>query len=289
MMLTDECLRDLEWWYKNVDSWNCHFLSNQQISLQMFTDASDSGWGGGTSLNGHTSFGLWDQETARQSINYRELSAVLLALQFSPSLADNDQQLRHSCQYQSLRRTKLRSHKLDTVLVGLRPHSQGNFNSFTPSWHREQKGPFIISYEQSPRVALKQKHFGLLERARDPHTIERCATWANRQLQQSLLRSSNCSHRLPDGSDPLILPLKCRPRPLSESAITGLLNECIARAGLDSKQYSATFFRPTGATHAIRAGFSPLAVMKAGRFKKEERVSKYLCSRSSQYVVLSRS
>lgn len=164
MMLTDECLRDLEWWYKNVDSWNCHFPSNQQISVQMFTDVSDSGWGrgGGASLNGHSSFGLWDRETARQSINYRELSAVLLSLQFSPSLAvirpcgaDNDQQLRHSCQYQSLRWTKLRSHKLDTVLVGLRPHSQGNSNSYTPSWHGEQKGRFIISYEQSPRVAGK--------------------------------------------------------------------------------------------------------------------------------------
>ena len=47
MMLTDECLRDLEWWYKNVDSWNCHFPSNQQISVQMFTDVSDSGWGRG--------------------------------------------------------------------------------------------------------------------------------------------------------------------------------------------------------------------------------------------------
>ena len=54
---------------------NCRFLSNQPISLQMFTDASNHGWR--ASLNGQR---LWNRETANQSINYCQLLAVLLAL-----------------------------------------------------------------------------------------------------------------------------------------------------------------------------------------------------------------
>lgn len=49
------------------------------------TTASDRGWR--ACLNGHKAFGLWDRETARQSITRRELLAVLLALpRFRPLL-----------------------------------------------------------------------------------------------------------------------------------------------------------------------------------------------------------
>lgn len=33
--VNDKCARHLHWWYKNAECWNCHFLSNQLISLQM--------------------------------------------------------------------------------------------------------------------------------------------------------------------------------------------------------------------------------------------------------------
>lgn len=85
MILTEECVREPQWWYKNVECWNCRFLSNKPISRQIFTDPSDRGWL--ASLNGHSPLGPWDRETFRQSINYRELSAVLLTLHsFRPLL-----------------------------------------------------------------------------------------------------------------------------------------------------------------------------------------------------------
>lgn len=33
--VNDKCAGHLHWWYKNAECWNCHFLSNQLISLQM--------------------------------------------------------------------------------------------------------------------------------------------------------------------------------------------------------------------------------------------------------------
>ena len=86
MVLPGDCLGDLDWWYKNVEFWNCGILHSQPITIQMSTDASDSG-SAGELASMATAFGLWDRVTAHQSINYRELLAVLLALHsFRPLL-----------------------------------------------------------------------------------------------------------------------------------------------------------------------------------------------------------
>ena len=69
MVLPGDCLGDLEWWYKNVEFWNCGILHSQPITIQVFTDASDSG-SAGELASMATAFGLWDRVTAHQSINF---------------------------------------------------------------------------------------------------------------------------------------------------------------------------------------------------------------------------
>lgn len=98
--------------------------------------------------------------------------------------------------------------------------------------------------------------------------LSRLHRWSCYALEDYVLLTWNTREQyFSDGSDPLILPLKGLPRPLSVSVVTDLLNECIARARLDSKQYKAKCFRPTGCIHAIGPSFIPRAVMKAGRWK----------------------
>ncbi len=64
-------------------------------------------------------------------------------------------------------------------------------------------------------------------------------------------------------------------RPLCSTAIAGILNWAIALAGLDSNQYSAKNFRPTGTTKAISAGMCPDQVQQLGHWKGTETFRKH--------------
>ena len=71
-------VKDLEWWLVSLNTWNGRPVVKRQIDIQLFTDASDSGWGGVCDNN--EAAGHWTPEVKQTSINYRELLAVLLSL-----------------------------------------------------------------------------------------------------------------------------------------------------------------------------------------------------------------
>ena len=110
MILTEECARDLHWWYKNVEYWNCLFLSNQRIVLHMYTDSCDRSWGEGQhsfrpllQSSGHVVQVMTDNSDAAANINHLGWP--------NPGLTD-----------------------LTRALVGLRPQSQCNLHSFAPGY-----------------------------------------------------------------------------------------------------------------------------------------------------------
>jgi hypothetical protein len=72
-------LQELEWWINNFALWNGRTIIAQQYQAQLFTDASDTGWG--AALAGLQAKGHWSINEAAESINWRELTAVGLALQ----------------------------------------------------------------------------------------------------------------------------------------------------------------------------------------------------------------
>lgn len=78
LTLDDPSIADLHWWLEALVHWNGRAVSNRQVSSQIYTDASQTGWGGwmGTAeASGH-----WNHRMSRQHSNVREMMAVLLTL-----------------------------------------------------------------------------------------------------------------------------------------------------------------------------------------------------------------
>ena len=66
----------------------CHFT----LEVQIETDASAHGWG--AQLNTHRATGTWDYYTSRQSSDFRELTAVWMALKsFAPIIKNKSVQI----------------------------------------------------------------------------------------------------------------------------------------------------------------------------------------------------
>ena len=79
LVLGSEANESLQWFLDCMDSWNGALVKVRPVECQIFSDASDSGWG--AVLNDREASGVWSSELAHLSINYRELLAVLFALQ----------------------------------------------------------------------------------------------------------------------------------------------------------------------------------------------------------------
>ena len=69
----------LEWWQNPTNVMKGADLHPKDHSIQLFTDASNEGWG--AHLEQTSTKGLWSDKEKRQHINVLELKAVSLALQ----------------------------------------------------------------------------------------------------------------------------------------------------------------------------------------------------------------
>ena len=72
------CKRDLIWWTQDDRLRQGTSLEVILPDLSLWSDASDTGWG--AHLGEKVASGLWGESEAKQSINWRELRAVHLAL-----------------------------------------------------------------------------------------------------------------------------------------------------------------------------------------------------------------
>ena len=78
MRVTDDMKADLSWWIHNV-SVQCRKIFRAGAEINLFTDASNTGWGG--QLQHQTARGSWSSEEKLMHINALELKAILFALQ----------------------------------------------------------------------------------------------------------------------------------------------------------------------------------------------------------------
>lgn len=82
VMITEVCRRDLLWWRQALVSWNGAPLLKPDIQLQIFTDASGSGWGGWSPDHRIPMVcGPWEMEVGYQHSNFKELLGVFRSLQ----------------------------------------------------------------------------------------------------------------------------------------------------------------------------------------------------------------
>lgn len=69
--------KDIKWWLNNIDN-GCYPFRFNDFKLEIFSDASSSGWG--ACCNGKEASGYWRDDEKRLHINILELKAALFAL-----------------------------------------------------------------------------------------------------------------------------------------------------------------------------------------------------------------
>lgn len=75
--VTTEIKNDLNWWIENIDK-GCNPFRLNQFETEIFSDASNSGWGAFNS--GNKAYGYWKEHEKLCHINELELKAAFLAL-----------------------------------------------------------------------------------------------------------------------------------------------------------------------------------------------------------------
>ena len=79
LTIDNDSLRDLKWWLEAIEGWNGSPLRTAPVQVQIWTDSSDYGWG--AVCEGIQASGTWNPITASKHINFKELTAVQLALE----------------------------------------------------------------------------------------------------------------------------------------------------------------------------------------------------------------
>ncbi len=78
VIITESAKQDLRWWLQALKNWNNRELRKRPVDLQIFTDASMTGWGAW--LHSNQAAGFWNRRLKNMPSNYREITAVLMAL-----------------------------------------------------------------------------------------------------------------------------------------------------------------------------------------------------------------
>ena len=78
VLLSEEAINDLIWWKEVMESWDGKFVIPSRADVTIYTDASNSGWGG--ALEGKSARGFWTPAMMNESINYREMMAAFMTI-----------------------------------------------------------------------------------------------------------------------------------------------------------------------------------------------------------------
>ena len=185
LTLDSHTREDLLWWKEAITFWNGKSVCNRPIEAQVITDASHLAWG--AVLGPRQAGGDWDFATSRKSSNYRELFAILLALKsFLPDLVNKSIQILSD----NITAIAYIQHKggpnptltavarsiwtlavengiyLDCRHIAGRDNTEADRISRLPDKHDWQLHPSLFAY---------------LDSLWGPHTIDRFASYLNRQ------------------------------------------------------------------------------------------------------------
>ncbi len=86
LLLDPETIKDLRWWSQALTTWNGKAVTPFTINTQLTTDASSTGWG--AHMDGKKAMGFWNQRMSQEHSNYRELMAVVMAIQSFSTLLE---------------------------------------------------------------------------------------------------------------------------------------------------------------------------------------------------------
>ena len=186
--LTEEAKKDLRWWHSAINSWNGAPLGNTAIAAQVETDASSWGWG--AAYDNYRASGTWTNQIGFRHSNYRELLAVLMAIEsFKEKLKG--------------RHVQILSDNVTTVAYVNRMGgpSKDLSDLMTTIWTSAHRSKIVLSAKflagklnltadflsriDSPyNWTLNRKWFRIIDEKFGPHSIDRFAGEHNAQLKR---------------------------------------------------------------------------------------------------------
>ena len=186
--MSTEVVKDLMWWHNALKAWNGAPLRQKSVDVQIETDAAKNGWGAVLrNRQNLESYGLWQKSVAYSHSNYRELLAVLKAIQT----------FRHHIRGQHV---QILSDNVTTVAyINRLGGSSGKMMKLMTTiwaWTNELNvtisGKFLagkinvdadrLSRRDSPYDwMLNRQTFRMLDKVLGPHTIDRFAAAHNTQ------------------------------------------------------------------------------------------------------------
>ncbi len=170
--------RDLEWWLNVATLWNGAQLVPHPITAQVWTDASQTGWGGWYETNHCT--GTWTQDVQQCPSNYRELLAIYRVL-----LSLGDKLTGHSIQVLSDNITAYLNDMggqiltMSALVQNVFVHCQAHQIELVAKYFAGKKN---VLADRLSRImthyefALYPRLFHLLDSMWGPHTVDRFAS-----------------------------------------------------------------------------------------------------------------
>ena len=187
LVLTEPVRKDLRWWCSALNSdWNQKPIIKRPVELQMFTDASSTGWGAW--LLKYRAAGFWNSRLSSMSSNYRELSAVLMGLHsFLPLLrgrsleivSDNISTVAY---LNHLGGSYMDLANLTTAIWGLAFHHNIHLTARYLAGRDNVLADALSRLNPRYEWKLHTSLFQWINRKWGPHTVDRCATILNTQL-----------------------------------------------------------------------------------------------------------
>ena len=185
--ITDEATQDLLWWRTNLRSWNGHTWIPRATDMDVYTDASDKGWG--IVIDDTTWSGQWSSKHRDLHINHKELLTVLFALKLPVCrgrmlniVSDNMTTLTYINHFGGTRSaalmqmvTQLWKHCLQT---GTRLRTTYMPSAFNPADAPSQQLTSQLEW------SISNSFFTLLNNKWGPHHIDLFVTATNTKLQQ---------------------------------------------------------------------------------------------------------
>ena len=184
--LDNTVYKELEWWLENIDKFNVKVLKPNPITTSFEVDASSSGWG--AALGEELAKGDYDISISHRSSNYRELTAILLAILTFKNKLKGQHVLIFSdnCTAIAYINNREGAHSdLTNIAIKIWTEAEKLGLSITC---RHLAGVANVTADGLSRAPdrhnwmLHPNLFQLLEDLWGPHSIDRFATFQNRQL-----------------------------------------------------------------------------------------------------------
>lgn len=177
--------QDLIWWQEAVHTWNGAPIVVGHVDVQIQTDASETGWG--AVMGTQTAAGFWNNRMSCKPSNYREMMAILLALKTFKNLHGKSVQILTDNVSAAAYINHLGGPSRELTQLASAIWTEANNQSMSVK-AKYLAGVDNVAADRLSRLSdkyewkLHPRLFAYIDKLWGPHTMDRFATLANRQL-----------------------------------------------------------------------------------------------------------